>query len=81
MQAFAHWTFRYTQRELLVCDIQGVLDGRRFRLTDPAINSRPGPGGAWAFGRTDRGEVGQNDFFKTHRCRALCGLLRIQPDA
>ena len=32
------------------------------------------------FGRTDRGETGILDFLKTHKCNALCKLLKLPPN-
>jgi len=41
-QAFSHFTYRYTKRKLLVCDLQGVLSGTSplLELTDPVIHFR-----------------------------------------
>ncbi|KAL7427287.1 hypothetical protein ACHAXH_002005 [Discostella pseudostelligera] len=41
-----HWVYEHTRHQMIVCDLQGILDmdeGRRpvFRLTDPAICSKP----------------------------------------
>jgi len=76
-QAFSHWTNVYTQRELLVCDIQGRLDMADnypiFILTDPCIHSN----GKKSFGRTDHGKDGMRNFHKTHQCNAVCEILGI----
>ena len=76
-QAFSHFTYRFTKRKLLVCDLQGVLSSGttpEFEFTDPVVhfnsNSRRN-----VFGRTDRGYEGIKDFFKTHKCSPLCGAL------
>lgn len=42
-QAFSHFTYRFTKRRLLVCDLQGVLtqsaSGQAsFEFTDPVIH-------------------------------------------
>jgi len=43
LQAFSHWTYVYTKRSVLVCDLQGELTftGAEpfFELTDPCIHS------------------------------------------
>lgn len=77
-QAFSHFTYRYSQREKLVCDLQGVLDSSVspavFELTDPVIhfnNTRRRK----VYGRTDHGAKGMNKFFETHVCNDLCRLL------
>ena len=76
-QAFSHFTYRYTKRRLLVCDLQGVLNSSPplFELTDPVIHFRSKRGRRNLFGRTNRGRKGINDFFRSHKCSALCRML------
>ncbi len=78
-QAFSHFTYRFTKRQLLVCDLQGVLndDPPVFELTDPVIHfrSKRSKRNNQVFGRTDRGRKGINDFFRTHKCTPLCRML------
>ena len=81
-QTFSHWTYFFSKRNQLVCDLQGVLDKRVtpnvFLFTDPCIHSMKGD----SFGRTDKRRQGINTFFKSHECNALCellGLLRWVP--
>jgi hypothetical protein len=55
---FSLWTYQFTERKLMVVDLQGVIkhDEKRktcFYLTDPAINSINR-----SFGATDMGEQG-----------------------
>ena len=77
-QAFSHFTYLRTNRERLVCDLQGVLNTEctppRFELTDPAIHRWDRWGGS-SYGRTDKGATGVKQFFKTHRCSPLCALI------
>ncbi len=76
--AFSHWTYMYTKKEVLVCDLQGMLseDNKplRFRLTDPAIHTRKGQ----PYGPTDHGHKGQHNFFQTHICSPFCEYLGIK---
>ena len=76
-QAFSHFTYRFTKRKLLVCDLQGVLSTSPplFELTDPVIHFMSHRKKKNVFGRTDRGYKGKNDFFKTHKCSPLCRML------
>lgn len=76
-QAFSHFTYRYTKRKLLVCDLQGVLSSSPplFELTDPVIHFRSNRGKRGFFGRTDLGRKGINDFFRSHKCGPLCRML------
>lgn len=75
-QAFSHFSYRYTNREKLICDLQGVLVVENgfplFKWTDPCIHSMER-----RFGLTDHADEGFNSFFKTHQCNKLCELLGI----
>uniref|UniRef100_A0A7S4VGU0 Alpha-type protein kinase domain-containing protein n=1 Tax=Ditylum brightwellii TaxID=49249 RepID=A0A7S4VGU0_9STRA len=77
-QAFSHFTYTYTKRKLLVCDLQGVLSTTTpplFELTDPVIHFMSRRKMKSIFGRTDRGYKGRNDFFRTHKCSPLCRMI------
>lgn len=82
-QAFSHFTYRFTKRRLLVCDLQGVLtttaDGsdhrRQFEFTDPVVHYKSRTGRSNVFGRTDLGQRGMRAFLKTHVCGHLCRSL------
>jgi hypothetical protein len=77
-QAFSHFTYRFTKRSKLVCDLQGELTfcvetkAPVFKLTDPCIHSS-----TKTYGHTDRGKKGMAEFFKTHQCNAVCKILQI----
>merc|ERR1719220_805855 len=77
-QAFTHFSHRYSKRDYLICDLQGVMDMSAaepcFELTDPAIHSVQR-----SYGKTDHGDIGMREFFRTHQCNAVCALLRIAP--
>ena len=74
-QAFSHWTFTYTKRESLVCDLQGELclvnGSPVFEFTDPCIHCVKNN----KYGRTNHGHKGINSFFKTHHCNSVCKLV------
>ena len=79
-QAFSHFTWRYTKRTMLVCDLQGVFDRdaqphARCEFTDPVIHYASASGRKNRFGRTDCGRKGVSEFFKTHICSELCRIL------
>jgi len=78
-QAFSHFTHRYTNRKMLVCDLQGVLtkshSAATFEFTDPVIHYKSNRGRKNVYGRTDRGPKGMNDFYRSHVCSALCKML------
>ncbi|KAL7548558.1 hypothetical protein ACHAWF_012911 [Thalassiosira exigua] len=85
-QAFSHFTYEKTKRQLMVVDLQGVFtkknDGTKvYELTDPVIHKRRHNRNRamkqWSFGRTDRGENGMKAFFETHKCTHACKLLGL----
>eukprot|EP00986_Skeletonema_menzelii_P007373 scaffold2884_cov141-Skeletonema_menzelii.AAC.8 len=78
-QAYSHFTYNASGRRFLVCDLQGVLDTKKhrpvFELTDPAIHYRERTDRRIDFGRTDLGEQGIDQFFRTHECSDLCRMV------
>jgi len=78
-QAFSCFSYRFSGKRFLVCDLQGVLDVNSsppcFELTDPVIHYRSRTGRRGVFGRTDRGPKGIDNFYKTHQCTELCRAL------
>ena len=87
-QAFSHYSFERTGKQLIVVDLQGVFekksDGtRKYVLTDPAIHkNRTRRMHKYDFGRTDRGPKGIRAFFETHICNDACrlmGLKKVHP--
>ena len=83
-QAFSHFTHMWTKREKIVCDLQGVLDTSQvppvFEFTDPVMHYKSKTGRRYVFGRTDQGQKGISNFFKTHKCNNLCKALGIFSD-
>lgn len=80
-QAFSHFSHSRSHRRRMVCDLQGVLDTSQnppmFELTDPVIHYKSSRNREHVYGKTDKGQKGINDFFKTHRCNNLCKALGI----
>ena len=52
MQAFGHWTYEHSGKQLMVVDLQGMQSGAEYTLTDPAIHCAD----LSLFGSTNRGE-------------------------
>jgi Alpha-kinase family len=70
-QAFSHFSYLYSCRLRLVCDLQGVFNekDKMLLLTDPVIHFNPvnhKRARRRDHGRTDRGEKGMKDFFDSH---------------
>lgn len=69
-QAFSHFTFAASGKQLCVCDIQGVLD----MYTDPQVHTADGEG----FGQGNLGKDGIHRFLATHRCNEICEYLGLR---
>ena len=81
IHAFTHFTYVFTNKQVMVCDLQGVynydMKPPTFELTDPAIHYKSKSGKKNVFGRTDAGEDGMQLFFKTHKCTSVCKLMQL----
>ena len=81
INAFSHFTYLFTNKQAMVCDLQGVYNYDMvppvFELTDPAIHYKSKSGKNNVFGRTDNGEEGVHLFFKTHKCTNVCKLMQL----
>mmetsp|Transcript_41571 Transcript_41571/g.99641 ORF Transcript_41571/g.99641 Transcript_41571/m.99641 type:complete len:722 (-) Transcript_41571:140-2305(-) len=81
LQAFSHFSYLFTNRKLLVCDLQGVLNTDMtppmFELSDPAVHYRSTKKRSCVMGRTDKGEKGIQLFFNTHKCNKYCKILQL----
>ena len=87
-QVFSCFTYRYTRRKLIVCDLQGVLNTSVcppvYEMTDPVIHYRSARHRQHVYGRTDKGLDGIHNFFRTHKHCKLCDLIHrkfVQNDA
>lgn len=81
LQAFTHFTYRYTNGRVMVCDLQGIFNTDMtpptFQLTDPVIHYASGRGRRMVYGRTDKGRYGHRSFFRTHKCTSVCQYLEL----
>jgi hypothetical protein len=71
LQAFTHFTYLFTDRKVMVCDLQGVFNTDMvpptFELSDPAIHYSSKRGRDMVYGLTDKGRKGVQLFFNTHK--------------
>lgn len=78
-QVFSCFTYRYTKRRMLVCDLQGILNKSKcppvFEMTDPVIHYKSSRQRRHVYGRTDKGQDGIHNFYRTHVCSKLCWLV------
>lgn len=72
MECFQHFSYDVSNRTLICCDLQGVREGKKFILTDPAINSIE-----QKYGNTDIGKLGINAIINSHRCSRMCLLMGL----
>ena len=81
LQAFSHFTYRFTDRKVLVCDLQGIFRDDavppQFELTDPAIHYSSTRGRKRVFGHTDLGRTGIDTFFRSHKCNDVCKMMAL----
>uniref|UniRef100_A0A0B6ZKH2 Alpha-type protein kinase domain-containing protein n=1 Tax=Arion vulgaris TaxID=1028688 RepID=A0A0B6ZKH2_9EUPU len=69
LQAFSHFTYKYTNGELVACDFQGIYDpnSSKYIFTDSSIHST-----FKMYGLFDEGQNGISEFFKLHKCNDIC---------
>lgn len=63
-----------TPEQGVVVDIQGVMRGNQFVLTDPAIHCTSGDR---RYGDTNMGKEGIDSFIKEHKCNHVCHALSL----
>lgn len=74
MQAPSHFSYRVSEGECVLCDLQGGIYEDRIILADPASLTRYGN-----FGETDLGLKGIINFFRLHVCNHYCRSDWIKP--
>ena len=72
MPAFMHWSWVHSKGQVMIADLQGVLSGNTYRLTDPVLLSNTEGG---KYGCTDTGVEGMAMFFLRHTCNQFCRHL------
>ncbi|CAG8516570.1 3105_t:CDS:1 [Ambispora gerdemannii] len=75
LEAFAHFTYKFTGGYLVVYDLQGTELSDQFLLTDPAIHCTD----PLRFGRTNLGKKGIDEcFLANHKCNDVCQKLGFE---
>ena len=67
MQALSHYSYYTSNRNLLICDLQGGIYKDGFVITDPVVMSE-----SREYGPTDLGPDGIATFFARHKCSKYC---------
>lgn len=75
IQAFSHYTWVRSRKQMVICDIQGVKNGDKFKLTDPAIHHVDF---RREYGGTNLGKKGIKKFFRSHNCNPICKSMRLE---
>ena len=89
VQAFCHWSYHYSNEELLFCDAQGINRYDKYILTDPCIvsnkdfardeNGRIIDSNEQTYGVTDAGREFLLNWFRTHKCNKFCDKTWAKP--
>lgn len=74
MQALSHYSYHSSQRQVLLCDLQGGIYKDGFIITDPVIMSLGNE-----YGPTDLGSQGISTFFARHKCNQFCHAHWMKP--
>lgn len=74
-QAFSHFTFMESKKNLLIVDIQGCEKWNSFICSDPEIHSAHQD---VSYGYGDLGWKGINAFFNSHVCNEICHIFKKQ---
>lgn len=69
--AFSHFSIFNSNKDLLVCDLQGSLK----QLTDPQIHSASNPD---SYSLGNRGKDGIDEFINEHTCNDVCKAMGYQ---
>ena len=78
-QAFSHYTWVKSGKELVICDLQGIKFRSRVILTDPAIHYHSN---VLCHGSTNLGPRGIEEFFQKHKCNEICTEMNLErPDS
>lgn len=75
-QALCHFSYHHSNRNLLLCDIQGGLYHNGFIISNPVIISLNKE-----FGPADLGKVGISNFFAHHKCNSFCNKDWLIPES
>ena len=74
-QAFSHFTWEKSGKQLVICDLQGVKFGPKVVLTDPVIHCTY----ILCLGSTNLGTKGIERVIQMHKCNDLCREMKLNP--
>ena len=75
LQAFSHFTWVHSNKQLVVCNLQGTIQKDKILLTDPAIHADQ----YMLFGSTNLGIQGIKLFMRRHICNEICKQMKLEP--
>jgi len=76
VHAYSHFSYEYSMKKLMVTDLQGTKGSNRYYLTGPAVHYVKHDD---AFGKANQGQLGIDDFFRSHNCSRICRSLSLAP--
>lgn len=79
LQAFSHYSWAKSNKELVICDLQGVVKGNRICLTDPAVHCINYMLLQSKLGGNNLGYPGIQKFFASHVCNDICHKMKLPP--
>ena len=79
LQAFSHYSWVKSGKNLVICDLQGVVQDQKIILTDPAIHCRVYEKFQPNHGGSNLGSPGIELFFKSHKCNDVCLKMKLPP--
>ena len=77
LQAFSHYSWAKSNKQLVICDLQGVPEGNRICLTDPAVHCINYMLLQSKSGSNNLGFPGIQRFFASHICNDICHEMKL----
>jgi len=74
VQAFSHFSYDHSQKKIMVTDLQGTKNQNKYLFTDPSVHCLLNDN---SFGKSNLGQAGIDEFFRSHVCNRICRSLHL----